>query len=185
MVGDGFRHRETGNTKCQPPSGPSRARRARVILAVILCSGLPSALYAHPIHSTLSEITLDRAGTLTVRIRAFADDLSRAVNQFVRLPARPDFSMASADIARYLATSVSICERSGRSLPLTFIAQRRVGDVIFLELRGSIHDLAGALVRNGMLFDVHADQVNVVTAAYGTTRHTTLFSKGDRAKALP
>jgi len=36
-----------------------------------------------------------------------------------------------------------------------------------------------------MLFEVHADQVNIVRATYGSVQHTTLFSRGDREKALP
>jgi len=153
-------------------------------LVALLTAAVPRRAEAHAIHSTLTEVTLARDGTVTVRIRVFADDFSVAVSRLARVAPRPDHAVADGLVARYLDATVALAGR-GVTAPLAFVSQRRTGDVLWLELRGSARDLSGARVRNAMLFEVHRDQVNVVRASYAATSFTTLFSPGDGPKALP
>jgi hypothetical protein len=166
-------------------SGPKRARRARALLATLLFCGIPGTAQAHPIHSTLTEIMRGNDGTVTVRIRTFADDFSAAVARYVRGVQRRDYVVADADAGRYLGATLVLTDRRGVTIPVAFVSQQRTGDVVWLELRAPSTTLAGASVRNAMLFEVHEDQVNIVKASYDRTSFTTLFSSGDRAKKLP
>jgi hypothetical protein len=166
--------------------GPARAVLARALLSTLLLGSSPGLLQAHPIHTTLSEISTVTGGAVRVLVRTFADDFSTAVSRFTRTPARADHAVTDAAAGRYVAAAFTLTDARGRPLPLTLVAQRRTGDVVWLELTANVASLAGTRVRNAMLFDVHPDQVNIVKATYGgTTGYTTLFSRGDAAKALP
>lgn len=166
--------------------GAARAVLARALLSALLLGGTPGLLHAHPIHTTLSEISIGAGGAVRVLVRTFADDFSTAVSRFARTPARADHAVPDAAAARYVAAAFTLTDARGRPLPLTLVAQRRTGDVVWLELTANAAALAGARVRNAMLFDVHPDQVNIVKATYRPAgAYTTLFSRGDGAKALP
>ena len=71
-------------------SGPKRARRARALLATLLFCGFPGTAEAHPIHSTLTEIIRAADGTVSVRVRTFADDFSAAIARYVKGVQRKD-----------------------------------------------------------------------------------------------
>ena len=166
-------------------SGPKRARRMSALLATFLFCGAPGTVYAHAIHTTLTEIVLTEDGTVSVRIRTFADDFSAAVARHEQVAQRKDYVVADGEAARYLDAALKLTDSRGMIVSLTMISQRRTGDVVWLELRASKISLSGASIRNAMLFAVHEDQVNIVKASYGHTSYTTLFSSGDGAKKLP
>lgn len=178
VTGEGF----GGRGRRPAGSGP---RRARVLLVTLLCCGAPGALVAHEIHSTLTEIVVAGDGRLVIRIRTFADDFSAAVARHVNGTPRPNHVVADADAARYLKAVFVLTARSGAPAPVYLVSQQRTGDVVWLELTTPRMPVAGASVRNAMLFEVHRDQVNIVQARYGHTAFTTLFSRGDRARKLP
>ncbi|MCC6317485.1 MAG: hypothetical protein IT361_07285 [Gemmatimonadaceae bacterium] len=152
-------------------------------LGALLIVAHPAAARAHPIHTTLTEVVLAGGGTLTIRVRTFADDFSAAVSRFAGSAPRPDHVVSDSAVARYLAKTF-VLAIAGRPLPLAFVSQRRTGDVVWLELCGSARSLHAASVYNAMLFDVHADQVNIVKASTPTSAFTTLFSRGDGPRAL-
>ena len=155
------------------------------LLATLLIGGLPETLSAHPIHTTLTEITRSADGSVSIRIRTFADDFSAAVARFVKRTQRKDHVVPDVDAGRYTISGLQLLDSNGVAIPLSFVTQERTGDVVWLVLRGVAKRLTGASVRNTMLFEIHSDQVNIVKASYDRTSFTTLFSKGDRTKRLP
>jgi hypothetical protein len=155
-----------------------------VIVALALV--IPRAVRAHPIHTTLAELTPAADGSVTIRVRAFIDDFSAAVIRYAKRKPAANFAVSDADAARYLGASFHVQDARGHAVPLRFVSQRRAADVIWLELRSDpAVRPTGLRVLNTMLFELHADQVNIVRASYGTIQHTTLFSRGDAAKQLP
>lgn len=161
---------------------PLRLRSLVVFLVSSL--GFPMAASAHAIHSTLTEVTHAVDGTVTVKIRSFADDLATAVSKASGAGVRPDYRVLDSDLARYVGASFSLSV-GGQAIPLTFTAQRRSAEVVWIELKGRAPSLSGARVFNTMLFDLHADQVNVVKATYASRTFTTLFARGGVARSLP
>jgi hypothetical protein len=139
----------------------------------------------HPIHTTLTQLQ-EREGVVTVRVRAFVDDLSAAVARENGRPMPADSSLREMEVERYVKRALSLADRTGKSVPLSWVGQRRTNEVVWLELRAASGvELRGSRVRNAMLFEFHDDQVNIVQAEYSGTRHTTLFAKRDQAKVLP
>ncbi len=143
-------------------------------------AGAPIAA-AHPMHTTVAEITYDRPGRMAaIRIRVFADDFGTAV------PAQSDAAIRDSAMSRYVRRAFVLTGRSGQALPIHWDGAERQGDVVLLRLRADAPDgLSGAKVLSALLCERFDDQVNVVRASYDGRAATLLFTGGDRAKALP
>jgi hypothetical protein len=133
---------------------------------------LALALSAHPLHTTMTELTEDRAhGTVRATIRVFADDFAKARGQ------RPEFA--------YVTSSFSFTDRSGRQLALRSCGTRSTGELLWICVEAiSSAGLSALKVRNAMLSDLFDDQVNVVQGTVAGARRSLLFTKGDRPKPL-
>ena len=147
----------------------------------------PAPAYAHPIHTSLTELAYDpTARTVNLLVRVFADDFSSAVLH--ARPAAPDAPIVvppDSAIVRYLAGKLALADGSGRAIPLRWCGTRRAAEVLFLCLRAPTGGPpAGVRVRNALLTELFSDQVNIVQASVGRARQTLLFTPGDGAKAL-
>jgi hypothetical protein len=155
-------------------------RRLFVVLGIafLATASAPNVASAHPLHSTITELTEDRAhGIVRATIRVFADDFGTAV-------ARTRRSGDAAALA-YVSTMFGFTDRGGRVLSLRACGTRRVGDLLWICVEASSTEgLATLAVRNGILSDLFDDQVNVVQGTIGGARRSLLFTKGDRAKRL-
>jgi len=137
----------------------------RALLAVL-------ALNAHPLHTTITELTEDRSrGMVRATIRVFADDFGKARGE------RPELA--------YVASRFTFTDRAGRSLPLHSCGTRSTGELLWICVEAaSAEGLAPLRVYNVMLNDLFDDQVNVVQGTVGGARRSLLFIKGDRPKPL-
>lgn len=163
------------------------APRATRLLALILALALAPihAALAHPLHTAVAEFRVAADGTLYLKVRAFSDDFSAAVAKATRTAVLADYRVTDDAVLRYVTNALRI-EVGGRRVALALTAQRRDGDVTWLELRAvGVSSLKGATVRNVMLMEMHADQVNIVKAHYDGRAYTTLFSRADSLKTLP
>jgi hypothetical protein len=153
-------------------------RRVVVALGIALLATTiaASTARAHPLHSTITELTEDRAhGIVRATIRVFADDFGTAAAR-----RRKD-----GDALAYVAATFAFTDRAGRALPLRTCGTRRTGDLLWICVEAnSTEGLAALAVRNGMLSDLFDDQVNVVQGTVAGARRSLLFTKGDRAKPL-
>ena len=136
----------------------------------------PAVLAAHPMHTAVAELLDDPATrTVAVTVRAFADDLGAVV-----LPGDTSAVLA------YVLARVTLVDAGGRTIALRPAGFVRAGDVVRIQLRGPAPEgLAGARVQMPLLTERFEDQVNIVRAAYGGHTASLLFTRGDRAKALP
>lgn len=164
----------------------SRRVAARSVTWVV-CSQLllaPSISRAHPLHTSLTRISISNDGSLKVLIRAFSDDFSAAVARSTRTVATPDYRVSDAATARYLDGALALAV-DGRRVELRLASQRRDGDVTWIELRSARRaTLAGASIVNRLLMDLHKDQVNIVQTTDGSASRTMLFSARDTEKRL-
>jgi len=155
-------------------------------LAMLLVAASPRLARAHPIHTTMAELSCSASGEVSIRVRTFADDFSRAVAKYTRRAAATDFNVSDADATSYVRAAFDLRDAAGKPVAVTLRSQRRTGDVVWLELAAAtLRGLRNAQVLNRMLFDVHDDQVNIVKMTCAGAAFTTLFSRGDGAKRLP
>ena len=157
------------------------------VIAFVVALGLfvvaPRTVRAHPLHTTLTELSIGANGEVEIRLRAFVDDFSAAVSGSRETP-RPPFRMPSdSAITRYLASRLLMHDTSGRHPKLVLTTVRREGDVVWVTLRASgVRALVGARLTNTVLFERYDDQVNIVQASIAGRRQTLLFTaRGGRA----
>lgn len=166
----------------------SRRRAALSFAAVLL--GLVSTARssdAHPLHSTITELTEDRAqGVVRAMVRVFADDFGTAVSHAAHGRVSPTSGAAwDAAALAYATSAFGLHDAQGRPIPLRSCGIRRTGDLLWLCLEGSTpQPLASLSVRNAVLCDLFDDQVNVVQATAGGGRRSVLFVRGDGFKSV-
>jgi hypothetical protein len=136
-----------------------------------------AALAAHPLHTTLTELSYrDADRSVEVSVRAFADDFRAAAGR----------DLTDSTAFAYLASALTLSDRAGHTLRLTWCGLRQTGDLLWLCLRAPAPEgLSGLRVNARLLFERYADQINIVQASYEGRRASLLFSRGDSSKQLP
>ena len=164
-----------------------RARWAIVMGAMLttLCVLAPRA-YSHPLHTTLTEVTVAPDGGVQIVLRAFVDDFSAAIAGHKGPLATPVATPSDSAAARYLAGTVGLVDAAGRRAPLVVAGIRRTGDLVWVTLRApGLRNIAGARLTNRVLFDRYDDQVNIVQTSISGRRQTLLFTKSEGLTAKP
>ncbi len=159
-------------------------------LVVSLYASRP--LDAHPLHTSLAELTYDPAAReIRLSVRVFVDDLARASAAFARpknVGARAQTNSVSTEspILAYARFAFLVADRAGRRLSLASCGGKRVGDLMWLCFHSSAPSgPAGFQIADRILFDLYSDQINIVQAAYAGQRANLLFTRGDGFKRLP
>ena len=134
----------------------------------------------HPMHTAVTEIAYDATTTAAaIRIRVFLDDFTAAIH------APAGTAAADSAMARYVTSSFTIVDRTGKRLLLQWQGVEQAGDVLVLRLSAAAPaGLAGGRVASTLLSERFEDQVNIVRATYGGRTRTLLFTSGEATKAL-
>ena len=163
-------------------------RRWFAVLAVLLVGmGVRATdADAHPLHTTLTELTTLPDGTPQIVVRVFLDDFSAAVTRRVPTPGALIPVPPDSAVARYLGETVLLTDGAGRRAPLVLAGMRRTDDLVWVTLRApSVRSMTGAHLTMRVLFDRWDDQVNIVQSAVGGRRQTLLFTKRDASSPKP
>jgi hypothetical protein len=141
--------------------------------------------YSHPLHTTLTEVSMN-AGELQIVLRAFVDDFSAVANGHGRATLETIPALSDSAAARYAGAKLVLSDASGRRIALRPTNVRRSGDLVWITLSAPVARGAAVRLTNSLLFERYDDQVNIVQAAINGRRQTLLFTKrdGGTAKAL-
>lgn len=139
----------------------------------MVTAALLLALVAHPLHTTMTELTVDEPHhSMRAVVRVFADDIGSAARRYPSAEA-------------YVARTLSVSDATGRAIALHSCGTRRSGAVLFMCAEGSYAGSVRALkVSNSLLCDLFDDQVNLVQISLGAEHHSLLFTRGDAAKFI-
>jgi len=166
-------------------------RSTRVLVAIgavaIAVLGSARAAWSHPLHTTLTDISIDASGTMQLTIRAFADDFGTAVARHAGRARPSDYQLPDPDIAAYVSSALQVQDAGGHPAAVIWGGQRRAGDVIWVTMRvPSVRDLQGVKVSSSLLGELFDDQVNIVQTLLAGRRHSVLFtaSDGHRARSI-
>jgi hypothetical protein len=154
---------------------------AALLLAMTLSAEPSDAFLMHPLHTTMAEVTIDRnRGTLRVVVRVFADDFGTA------LDAAGKAGSWDERAATYLGRAVSIVDDARRPLGMRDCGTRRQGDLLWLCAEAAVPAASASRLslRDRMLCELFADQVNVVRVTDGVKTRTMLFTRGDAEKPI-
>jgi hypothetical protein len=159
---------------------------AVAMVAVGLVIGLPTSGAAHPLHTTLTEVSLDAAShSVRAVVRVFADDFGTALARHAHVAAPPVGRAWDDAATNYLSAAVTIADRTGRPIALHSCGSHRSADLLWICLEGmtveSPHELRG---RISILCDLFDDQVNIVQFMSGAEKRSALFTRGDGLKRL-
>lgn len=156
---------------------------ARRLLAGALCLAVtPLAADAHAIHTTLTVITASPTGA-TLMVRVFADDFSAAVARHAGTIVPRDSSVTQPGVARYMSAHLAVSAR-GAAQAVEFCGTRREAEVYWVCLRIPSVFSGAVLIRNTMLTEVHADQINIVQIQQPASRRTALLTKANPVSQL-
>jgi predicted amidohydrolase len=162
----------------------ARRRACRPVATLLLLLAWPTLVEAHAIHTTLTVISASPAG-MTLNIRAFADDFSAAVARYAARKPPADSSAPEIDVARYVRANFTVRDAQGRGVILEPCGVRRAAELYWLCFRAALPaGRAGVIVRNRMLTEYHADQVNIVQVDDRGARRTLLFTKTSAPSAI-
>lgn len=152
---------------------------ALAVAALVVTSVAARRGDAHPLHTTLSELTVrSEQRTAEVVVRVFADDLQRGVGSRTA----PDETAA----ARYLGRHFAARDRRGQAIAWTSCGQRRTDDLVWICLRAPVTDaMAGSELRVDIGCAIYDDQVNVVRVVSPRGKKTLLFTCSERTQRLP
>ena len=151
---------------------------------VLLFAAASSVASAHPIHTTLTKVSVaDRV--VTFNVRAFADDFSATVARFAGRTPPADSSAPTADVLRYAQKYFTIVDGAGKPVVLESCGVKRANELYWLCFKATFpNGSKGARLRNQMLTEFHADQVNIVQLEPPAARRTMLFTKGSAAAVI-
>jgi hypothetical protein len=139
---------------------------------------------AHPLHTTLAEVSASPNGGVQIVLRVFVDDFSAAIRRQAIQPRAPIVTPADSAAARYLGETLILTDGASRRVALQVVAMRRTDDLLWITLEAAgLRSVAGARLSNRVLFERWDDQVNIVQTGLGGRRQTLLFTKRDGAAA--
>lgn len=150
--------------------------------ATLLGAGV-SVAGAHPLHTTMSELTVDAPHhVVRVVVRAFADDYLKAVAA-ARKPRVPP-AVDGAESLAYLQGTL-VLDDNGNALTLRSCGVKTSADLVWLCVEASLPAAGNQLhLRNALLVNLFDDQVNIVRATSNGATRSLLFVRGDGAKPL-
>jgi hypothetical protein len=147
-------------------------------LAVAGLGTFVRAAYSHPLHTTLTEVSVN-AGQVQIVIRAFVDDFSAVANGHGRETLATIPALSDSTAARYLGAKLVLTDGTGRRIALTPTNIRRAGDLVWITLTAPVARGTAVRLTNNVLFERYDDQVNIVQATIDGRRQTLLFTKRD------
>ena len=130
------------------------------------------------------------AKEMRVSVRVFIDDFTKAATAYAAgraAAARAAKLPASSEspLLMYARASFIVAGRDGRPLSLASCGGKRVGDLMWICFHAAAAgDLSGYRVSDKILFDLYADQINIVQASYGGRKVSLLYTRGTGFKHL-
>ena len=160
---------------------------AVAVAVALFAPGVVRRAEAHALHTTLTEVTLDpQRRMVRAVIRVFADDFGTASAARERRSGRTmnPATAANAGVA-YVQAAFQITGADGRPITLRSCGTRQSGDLLWVCVEGSAPANPATLrLKNAMLCDLFADEVNIVRATLAGAVRSTLFTRGDGAKPI-
>ena len=155
--------------------------RAAATLLVAMTSGR-SMSGAHPLHTTLMDITVDASrNTMRAVVRIFADDIALVLSK--RAGRTAAAVPTDAEASEYVLTHFAVVDASSTAIPSRACGVRRSGDLLWVCVEAGV-DRRSVKIKDAVLCELYADQVNIVQISGTGESRSLLFTRGDGAKTL-
>lgn len=167
----------------------------RIAAATLLTWAIPCvptaahpASAAHKYYTSLAQVEYNaESKTVEVTLRVFADDLelalTRRAGRRVSLDRTKD---ADELVLAYLRDTFEIRNRDGETKALRWVGMELRSDIAWLYVEAEMPEgLAGARLRDQVLFELFEKQVNTVSVRYPGAKADIVFTRGDGERAVP
>jgi len=159
-----------------------------LITLFLLLVALPPGAFAHRYHTSVTRLEYNAAERLAeITVQTFADDIEAAVSKRngaagkVRLDSS---KKTNALVLAYFRTALEL-KNGDAELELQWIGMELKGYTVWIYLQAKAPEgLANTSLRNKILFDLFADQVNIVNVISNGKRSSVVFKRGDAAKVI-
>ena len=158
-------------------------RSLGVILSLLLVVRTPDVI-VHPLHTSYTAIARDRAGRLSVTMKVFSDDFSDAIDSMAR-SAASSRSDREGLVRRYVDWTFGISLSDGSRVALTWCGLKTEGNQVTICMRAGPAVRGAVRVRQELLLDRFADQVNIVRWTTPSASRTLVLSHRSRVASLP
>jgi hypothetical protein len=148
---------------------------------------LPSLAAAHTFHTSLTRMDYNADEKIVeITIQVFAHDLETAIEKRagkrVNLEKSPD---ATKFILDYLNERFALKNKNGETQKLAWVGKEQSADSVWLYVEAkSPEGLENASLENRLFFELHKDQVNLVTCRDAGKKQDFAFKPGGGAKKI-
>jgi len=164
-----------------------------LILTAVLASVALACLAARPAraHKFYTSLALVEYNAETkaveVSLRVFADDLELALTRRAGRPVKLDRTEDADRLAlEYLRETFVLKNGAGETKALRFVGTEVQNQVAWLYFEAEMPEgLAGARLRDAVLFELFERQVNVVDFKWAGGRSDLVFKRGDGEREVP
>ena len=149
-------------------------KRAAVLLGLLVAPGMvrTDRLEAHPLHSSYTEITRERTGSLMIQVRLFGDDFGALLESLEAS------SGATRELAarQYVQRQLIVTRSDGAVIPTAWCGMRSEQNVVWVCIR-TVNPISGAFrIRNALMFDRFPDQISIIRFAGRKETRTLVLS---------
>ena len=152
-----------------------RRVRGGALVGFLFAIGVVGAgrLEAHPLHSSYADITRDRAGTVAIQVRLFADDFGALIDSL----RRSSGGQSPESVARqYVQHHLTIAGPKGTAIPIAWCGMRTEQNVVWVCVRSATPITGAFRVRNALMFDRFSDQISIIRWAGKKEARTLVLS---------
>ncbi|HEX7312588.1 MAG TPA: DUF6702 family protein [Pyrinomonadaceae bacterium] len=143
---------------------------------------------AHKFYTSLAQVEYNaEEKSVEVTLRVFADDLELALKRRAGREVSLDRTKdADRLVLAYLRDTFEIRNRDGKAKALKWVGMELRAGVAWLYFEAEMPEgLAGARLRDHVLFELFDEQVNTVSVRYPGARGDLVFVQGDGEHAVP
>ena len=144
---------------------------------------------AHDYHASITDVKYNpRTQNLEVAVKVFMDDLENALSRQAKT--KITYSSSSEEvkkhIADYLQSRLSFEVEKGKPLKSKLLGSEEDVDVVWMYVEVPVQKIpmAQLYVKNAILTDLFADQMNIVNVNYKGETESVLMQRGDVTKKL-
>jgi hypothetical protein len=165
-------------------------KRTNLILSVslaVLLALAPEA-YAHKYHTSVTRVEYNQAErSAEITIQTFTDDLRDALQKRAGMNVRLEAGKKTERLVfDYLRSSFELKNSAAEPGELQWVGMEVKGETVWLYVQAKMADgLARATLRNGLLFDLFDDQVNIVNILHDGQKSSLVFKRGDGPREIP
>ncbi|WP_233555641.1 DUF6702 family protein [Pontibacter oryzae] len=146
-------------------------------------------VFAHEYHASIADVRFNpRTQSLEVAIKVFMDDLEDALTK--RNKSKVTYSNNSEQVKKYLAeylqANLSFEVEKGKLLAQHFVGSEEDADVVWMYVEVPVKQatLPQLYVKNAIITELYADQMNIVNINYKGKTESVLLQRGETTKKV-